>query len=379
MAAQQSWISYFSNLVKQYGGVNLAQGIPGFQPPEGLMEGLKRCASEDNHQYAPGTGNHNLRAHIFKMYEDKFSEEQQALMVTNGATEAIHLLYMSFHTQKARLRAAAFAPVYESYLHLPRIYGDEFYSLEMNNTHGDLPEKLELFFQKNQPDVFFVNSPGNPYGNSLDKDPFDRLVSLSARYKCRLLIDAVYDRIYFQEPPYYPFHDFHENVYFINSFSKLYSITGWRIGYFFCHPSKFDLIRDIHDYTGLCTPSVLQESLARFMSDSPEKDSYVVETRERIKRNLSMGKEMLEDSGFEVPVVKGGYFIWAKLPADLSDSIGFAKQLYKEYQTAIIPGAHFGRDYSNYIRINIARQYEELKAGIEHIVKLANNQQGAVV
>ncbi|MFP4663740.1 MAG: pyridoxal phosphate-dependent aminotransferase [Bacteroidales bacterium] len=367
MAAHQSWISYFSNLVKQYGGINLAQGIPGFQPPEDLQAALQKHATKEVHQYAPGTGNHQLREHIFGIYKGKISPENHALMVTNGGTEAIHLLYMSFHRDKSKLKAAAFSPVYESYLHLPRIHGDEFRSLEMDNKDGNLPMRLRHFFETWQPDVFFANTPGNPYGNSLDKASFDTLIELSKTYRCHLLIDAVYDKLYFNKAPYYPFSDFHDYVYYINSFSKLYSITGWRIGYFFCHPGRFDAIRDIHDYTGLSTPSVLQAALADFMETSPQKSTYVNETRDKIRGNFHAGSKILKSAGFTIPPADGGYFIWTQLPEGCPDSVTFAKSLYEKHKTAVIPGEHFGKAYQDYIRINIARPQEELLAGLKNV------------
>ncbi len=368
MAVQQSWISYFSNLVKQHGGINLAQGIPGFAPPPDLLDTLKEYANKPVHQYAPGLGNHRLREHIFQMYEDKLPRDRYSLMITNGATEAIHLLYMSFHSGSAPLTTAAFTPVYESYMHLPRLYGDSFFTLEMDNRQGQLPMALESFFKKHQPQVFFINSPGNPYGNTLDQVSFDKLLDLSREYNCKLLIDAVYDQIYFNSPPYYPFHLFHDQVYYINSFSKLYSVTGWRTGYFFCHPSVFPRISDIHDYTGLCSPSILQESLAGFMDTSSQKDTYVEEVRTRIKKNFQDGSAMLGEAGFQIPEAHGGYFLWAALPGHIPCGIQFAKHLYKQEKTAVIPGEHFGKAYKNYIRINIAREKEELADGLKRIV-----------
>lgn len=367
MAVHQSWISYFSNLVKQHGGINLAQGIPGFSPPEGLLQQLQQTATEPVHQYAPGAGNQRLREQIYRMYEGKIDPGATSLLLCNGATEAIHLLYMSFHEPGKLLKAAAFAPVYESYCHLPRIHGDPFRSIEMDNHDGKLPDRLKAFFANFRPDVFFVNSPGNPYGFVLDKSVFDKLVDLSEYYGCRLIIDAVYDQLCFDTEAYYPFDKFHPNLFYVNSFSKMYSITGWRIGYLFCHNSYFDKISDVHDYTGLSVPSVLQESLSRFMENGEQTKTYINDIRQRLRDNFHVGSKMLSDAGFYVPATGGGYFIWARLSDDAPDGVKFAKALYDKHKTAVIPGAHFGADYRRYIRINIARPGNELKRGLEKI------------
>ncbi|MEA3448118.1 MAG: pyridoxal phosphate-dependent aminotransferase [Bacteroidota bacterium] len=370
MAPHQSWISYFSNLVKEYGGINLAQGVPGFSPPSDLLDILHQTAAQPVHQYAPGPGNKQLREHIYNMYQHKINREETSLMVCNGATEAIHLLYMSFHEPNRKLKAAAFAPVYESYLHLPRLYGDMFQSLEMLNDEAEMQRHLEDFFEAYRPDVFFVNSPGNPHGFVLKKALFDKLIDLSVHYGCQVIIDAVYDKLCFNGEAYYPYDNFYPNVFYVNSFSKLYSITGWRIGYFFCHHSRYNRISDIHDYTGLSVPSVLQESLARFISDSMQATRYVKETKTKLSENYKLGTAMLTRAGFDVPETGGGYFIWAKLPENIPDGIDFAKTMYEKYKTAVIPGEHFGKDYNRYIRINIARDNKELKNGLMYICSL---------
>lgn len=362
---QQSWISYFSNLVKAHGGINLAQGIPGFQPPSSLMECLEKRSHDPVHQYAPGLGNQKLRSHIAKAYENTISNNFE-FMITLGGTEAIQLLYLYLHHKLKGLKAAAFSPVYESYQHLPRIYADEFKALPIES--DNLQDELSAFFQSYNPDVFFVNSPGNPYGKTLNQSQFDHLLELCNKHACYLIIDAVYDNFYFgNKKPYYPLDKMSEQVFYVNSFSKRFSITGWRLGYFYAHKSHFDAISDIHDYTGLSCPSVLQESLADFLDINNAPQAYIKTTRELLKNNFHANTEQLVQNGCEIPVTHGGYFIWAKLPEHITDSIAFSKQLYEDQKTAIIPGSHFGTDYQTYIRINIAHEQEKLNSGIKKL------------
>ncbi len=255
---QQSWISYFSNLVKQYGGINLAQGIPGFQPPVELMKSLQENAIKAHHQYAPGLGNLELRKHIDEAYKDKISSDFKYMM-TNGATEAIQLLYLYLNESVENLKTAAFSPTYESYIHLPKIYGNDFKSLSVNS--HDLCQDIKNFFNEYQPKLFFVNTPGNPYGRCLNKEEFDCLIATAEQNNCYLIIDAVYNEFYFQETaPYYPFENFGSNVFYVNSFSKQFSITGWRTGYFFAHQSHFRLMLSVSFTSSHCRFSKQQRS-----------------------------------------------------------------------------------------------------------------------
>ncbi|MDA3910585.1 MAG: pyridoxal phosphate-dependent aminotransferase [Bacteroidales bacterium] len=363
---QQSWISYFSNLVKENGGINLAQGIPGFQPPKALLNELQKQSVNPVHQYAPGLGNSKLRAHIATEFQDKIPADFE-FMITLGGTEAIQLLYLYLHKKHNGLKAAAFSPVYESYMHLPRIYGDQFKSIPIEKP--DLQTRLTDFFTQYKPQVFFVNTPGNPYGKALSEEDFNLLQTLCNQYNCYLIIDAVYDVFHFGKAPYYPFKHFSDKTFYVNSFSKRYSITGWRLGYFFAHQSHFEQISDIHDYTGLSCPSVLQESLANFLDIPNEAHAYVESIRLQLQENYQHSENALNSKGFFIPEIHGGYYIWTKLPEHCSDGLDFAKSLYAKRKTAVIPGVHFGDAYSNYIRINIAREPVELKAGIEAICR----------
>ncbi|MEA1873182.1 MAG: pyridoxal phosphate-dependent aminotransferase, partial [Bacteroidota bacterium] len=327
---QQSWISYFSNLVKENGGINLAQGIPGFQPPSALLKALQDASNTSIHQYAPGLGNHKLRAHISKTFEDKITSDFE-FMITLGGTEAIQLLYLYLHKRNHGLRTAAFSPVYESYMHLPRIYGDSFESISIENP--DLQKRLIQFFADYQPDLFFVNTPGNPFGRALSQPEFDLLQSLCNQHNCYLIIDAVYDVFHFGEPPYYPFKLFTDKTFYVNSFSKRYSITGWRLGYFFTHHSHFDQLCDIHDFTGLSCPSVLQESLANFLDIPKVASSYVEEIRLQLLENYQKSAALLRAKGFLVSNIQGGYYIWTKLPSHIKDGLEFSKFLYATQKT----------------------------------------------
>ncbi|MBQ2077815.1 MAG: aminotransferase class I/II-fold pyridoxal phosphate-dependent enzyme, partial [Bacteroidales bacterium] len=97
--------------------------------------------------------------------------------------------------------------------------------------------------------------------------------------------------------------------------------------------------------------------------------TYITELRRKIIRNLEIGNERLQKAGFECPQNDGGYFIWAKLPEPWNDSLRFGLALYENIRTAVIPGVHFGKEWNNYIRINIAREEEEFVRGIDNLIE----------
>ncbi len=362
-----SLISYFSNKVKKHGGINLAQGIPGFNPPEKLLDILSTSVNKDCHQYAPGLGNHKLRNEILRMYPQLQSDTE--LFITNGATEAISLIYTYLNKiLNNKLNTLSFSPAYESYIHLPQIFENNSYTIPTGDNDFIDFKLLNKTVNTYNINVIFLASPGNPYGRILPESEFKALLKLCNERKIYLIIDAVYKGLYLDKKPYYPIENISPYTFYVNSFSKKFSITGWRIGYFFCKHIHLDKISYIHDYIGLSSPSILQEVLAEYLSNY-DYNEYIHELKHTIINNIKYTNKNLNNAGFNCSNVEGGYFVWTKLPEHFQNGLDFGLKLYEETKTAIIPGQHFGKEWTNYIRLNVARPKNELEQGIKNIIK----------
>lgn len=365
-----SLISYFSNKVKLNGGLNLAQGIPGFQPPQQLLQIFAKVLNSNIHQYAPGCGNHLLLNKLDNIYLQR--QPSTKIFITSGATEAVSLIYTYLQDNKAKnFTAMSFSPAYESYIHLPQIFGNNFCTFPTNSEYYFDENEFRKFFISNKVNLIFLASPGNPYGKTISKAKLNFLIDLCEEFGSYLIIDAVYSELYFNtEKPYYPIERISPNVFYCNSFSKKFSVTGWRVGYFLFHEKHFAKISYIHDYIGLSSAAPQQQAIAEFV-DTQDANNYVAELRCKIISNLEIGNRLLLQAGFSCPQNDGGYFIWAKLPEKFTNSLRFGLALYDEMQTAVIPGVHFGKEWNNFIRINIAREKEEFVAGIEKLIEFA--------
>ncbi len=360
---QGSLISFMSNKVKTHGGINFAQGIPGFQPPEELIKKLSEVAHEDVHQYAPGPGNLKLRKLILDHYKEQELTESQ-LLVTQGATEALSLIFQYLKNLIGKdFTALAFDPVYESYRHLPRIMGVPF--VEYSQENFDMAE-FESFVKAQNVGVIFINSPGNPYGSVFSQQQMDKMKQLCENYNIYMVIDAVYRDLWFDQPPYYPIENLSPNIFYVNSFSKMLSVTGWRIGYLVCNEKHTNALRDIHDYIGLCVNAPLQEALAQYLEENDYGSLYVSNLREQLQKNYHAMNKALTNLGFCTAEASGGYYVWTKLPGS-KDGFQFAMQLYDQVKVAVIPGIHFSKSGDKFVRFNIARPGDELNEGINRI------------
>ncbi len=370
-----SLISYFSDKIKAGDGINLAQGLPGFPPPRELIETLKILAEEPVHQYAPGSGDHELREILPTLFVGGPSRDQ--FIVTNGATEAITLAYLFLSRRGPQpVSALAFEPVYESYRHLPAICGDRFVPFDLGESFLSREEDFCRVVRQESVRIVFVASPGNPLGRIWRRTEMERLIALAEELDFSLIVDGVYREIYFTEPPYLPTDRLSPRVFYADSFSKMLSITGWRIGFLAAHPTHLPTLRRIHDYTGLSSPSLLQKAIARYLAAHDGARAYLAETRRRVKASFETLAARLRTVGFTIPPIEGGYFIWAELPPVYRDGFRFAEELYEREQAAVVPGIHFSEHAARFVRFSIARPIEEIEEAARRIERFVQTGRG---
>ena len=363
-----SLISFMSNMVKERSGINLAQGLPGFAPPPELIAILKDIAESDIHQYANGYGDSDILRLLAQKYQSYMEVTPENFLVSNGATEAVSLLYQYLNTILPRPFATlAFAPVYESYEHLPKLYGNPFIAFGLTVDGGIDFQQLRREIAANGVRVVFLCSPGNPLGKTWSREEMQQLLALADELDYYLIFDAVYQDLYFESAPYCPLAQFSPRMFYVNSFSKMLSITGWRVGYLLTTLEHRRQLAVIHDYTGLCAPSILQRAIAIYLEKYHLGQSYLADLRQRLHRSFGFMRNELSQIGFAIPPIDGGYFIWARLPERYPDGFQFALDLYREQKVAVVPGEHFSRDCANFVRINIAKPLDELQTAAQRI------------
>jgi len=363
-----SLISFMSNLVKANGGINCAQGIPGFDPPEELIEELICAAKQSVHQYPAGNGNPKLRGLIASGLAGNCGLTAENILVTNGATEAISLIYLYLRQKNGgKFTVLSFDPVYESYSNLPKIYGDRFLC-EYPDESGNFDfAALEKRVSVEKVNLILVCSPGNPLGKIWKKEEIMALYEICRKNGAALVFDAVYSDLYFGEKPYLPFDLAGETLFVVSAFSKMLSITGWRVGYVIAGKAHVENMAKIHDYTGLCTPSVLQIAIAEYLEKNDFGKSYLETLRGKIRESFKTMHPVLEKSGFSMPSIDGGYFIWAKIPEPFTDGFEFAMSLYEKKKVGTVPGIHFSEKGNDFIRISIAKPAAEIAEAAERI------------
>jgi len=363
----ESLISLMSNKVKMHGGINLAQGLPGFRPPDELLEHLKNCLSGNCHQYPPGDGHPLLLEFVAQTLWPQLNHSK-SFLITQGATEALTLVYTSLnHLNPGGMPTLSFEPAYESFGKLPGIFRNPYHSYPgLPETEEDF-RQLETICRQNHIRLIFVASPGNPHGKAWKPVQLTKLITLASLLGIYVVLDLVYHDHYFRQPFQLPEEISRPNVFMAGSFSKMLCITGWRIGYAGIPAALSGSVKSVHDYTGLCAAHPLQEALWRYLGESSKRNLFVENIRSQIAANYAHASEKMRALGFAVADADGGFFIWAGLPAPHTDGFRFATDLYNKKKVALVPGIHFSTAAQSFVRLNLARPENEIREGLEKI------------
>ncbi|MEM3413906.1 MAG: aminotransferase class I/II-fold pyridoxal phosphate-dependent enzyme, partial [Thermoplasmata archaeon] len=232
--------------------INLGLGEPDFQPPECVLNALQNAVKNGFNKYGPIGGIPELRNEIASRYNRLAPTKSENVIITDGATEALFATIMAIIDEgdEVLIPDPGF-PLYESHV---KICGGKpiFYSLSQKNDFvPDTSELLGLISPKTK--AIIVNSPSNPTGGVIPVKCIEELVAIADQKNIVVISDEVYDHIIYEEK-HESFWGRCRNAVIINSFSKTYAMTGWRIGFLLAPPHLMPHIFKSHYHLIACPP-----------------------------------------------------------------------------------------------------------------------------
>jgi aspartate/methionine/tyrosine aminotransferase/chorismate mutase len=221
-----------------------------------------------------------------------------------------------------------------------------------------LEEALKL-----KPKTLVLNNPSNPTGKVLSRPRFQEVMELAKKYHTTVLSDEVYASYCDTPAPSvleYPDND----AIYINSFSKEFGMTGWRVGYAVADEEKISRMRRIVETTLTNVPELVQRAALAALKD-PSREATV--SRRKIRRRARIACAELRKGELEFFPPDGGFYIFPRTRRRI-DSEKFAKHLLAKYAVGVLPGTIFG-GYKNFLRLAITESEEAVRTGIRRIVK----------
>ena len=343
----ESVIREMTRVNNQYGGVNLAQGMPNFAPPKELLQAAHRAIDGDFHQYAITWGTPQLRKAIADKYLKFYGIEvdpERHVTVCCGSTET--MLSTLLAVLNPGDEVIIFEPFYENYGPGCIISAAEpvFVPLEPPDFSFD-PDRLAKAVGPRTKAIIF-NSPNNPTGKVFTRQELQLIADLCLKHDLLAITDEIYEHIIFDGQTHTPIATLPgmaERTVTISGISKSYSVTGWRVGYAVASPEISLGIRRAHDFVTVGAPHPLQEAAVTALTLP---DSYYVWLREtyQAKRDLLLG--LIEAAGFVAYKPRGAYYILTDAAHFLrrfrcEDAAAFAMYLVKEVGVTTVPGSSF--------------------------------------
>ncbi|MGI4837531.1 MAG: pyridoxal phosphate-dependent aminotransferase [Janthinobacterium lividum] len=357
-----------SQLAAQTGAINLSQGFPDFDGPQGLRDAVAYHVANGHNQYAPMTGLPALREQVAIKLARSYGvsvDAEREITITPGATQAI------FCAVQAVVRPGdeviVFDPCYDSYEPSVELAGGRCVHVQLSANSFAIDWQALRDAIGSRTRMIILNSPHNPSGALLSSADLDQLAALIADRDIYVVSDEVYEHLVYDGARHVSVlaHEaLFQRAFVVSSFGKTYHVTGWKTGYVVAPPALTAELRKIHQYVSFCGVTPLQYALADYMAAAPQ---HVEELPAFYQAKRDLFCDLLDNSRFTFDRVGGTYFQlvdYSQIRPDLND-VDMALWMTKEHGVATIPVSVFYQTPvpdQRLVRLCFAKREETLRA-----------------
>jgi aminotransferase len=351
----ESVIREMTRLNQLHGGVNLSQGFPDFPAPDVVKEAACAAIRGDVNQYAVTWGTRGLREAIAREFARRHRVPvvpDEQVTVCCGATEAMMATMMGIIDPGDEV--VIFEPFYENYGPDAILSGatPRYVTLHEPATPADVwtfdPAELAAAFN-NRTKAIILNTPNNPTGKVFTREELETIAALCRKWDVVAISDEIYEHIIYdghQHVPIAAVDGMAERTVTINSLSKTYSVTGWRVGWAISPPALTGAIRKVHDFLTVGAAAPLQEAGIAALGVA---DDYYARVAAAYRRRRDVLLEILERHYFLCYRPDGAYYVMTDIAGfldslGLGDDVEFARFLVTEVGVAAVPGSSFYRN-----------------------------------
>ncbi|MEK6771240.1 MAG: pyridoxal phosphate-dependent aminotransferase [Pseudomonadota bacterium] len=345
--------------------IHLEIGEPDFPTPSAVVEAGIAALREGHTHYTPALGLPSLRAAIAASYLPECAVTAERVVVTPGASGALTLICAALVNPGDEVLMTD--PGYPCNRHFVRLFGGVAVSIPVgpNTAYQLTPELIRRHWTK-QTRAVLLASPSNPTGTIIADADMAKIADTVTELGGALIVDEIYHGlIYGSSVKSALCHT--PDVFVLNSFSKYYGMTGWRLGWLVT-PAKFLLALDRlaqNVFLASSTPAQYA-TLAAFRTDVM---AELNQRRDVFRERRDYLLPALRQLGFGIPVTpEGAFYLYADASRFTNDSMAFAEQLLEKTGVAITPGIDFGAHRANeHVRFSYANTMENLREAVKRI------------
>jgi aspartate aminotransferase len=343
--------------------VDLSVGEPDFDTPANIVEAAKASLDAGDTGYTSSNGIPELREAIAKkLRDDGVDCEAGNVIVTPGGKQALYEIFNTLIDEGDEV--VLLDPAWVSYEAQAKMAGADLsrvdtspYGFELEPALDDLADAVS-----DDTELLVVNSPSNPTGVVYSDAALEGVRDLAVEHDVTVVSDEMYQSItYGVEPTSLATLDgMADRTITVNGFSKAYSMTGWRLGYFCAPDAVVEQAGKIHSHSVSCAVNFVQHAGVEALENT---DAAVDEMVEAFRERRDMLVDLFDDHGVDVPVGDGAFYMM--LPVDDDDET-WCEEAIQEAHVATVPGSAFGTP--GYARISYAASQERLREGVRRLV-----------
>lgn len=357
---------FYNEVVKVDGALSLTLGQPDFPVPKKIKEAMVEAIDKNKTSYTSNSGIEELRCEISNYLKNNFciNYNKEEICLTIGGSEGLLSTFTALINENDKVLIPSVAyPAYESCV---KILGGNVLNYNLKEDFSIDFENLKEVILMENPKVMVVSYPCNPTGAVLKKEDRDKLYKLLKERNIIIICDEIYSALTYDEEYFSiaQYEDIKEKIILVSGFSKMFSMTGLRLGYVCAPKYLMDGIMKVHQYNVSCAPSIVQWGALEGLKSCLDDVEYM--KNEFIKRRDFVYKKLL-DLGFEVNLPKGAFYIFPKITKNNMTCEEFCKKALKEAKVAMVPGSAFGKGGEGYMRISYSYSLEELKEAMKRL------------
>ena len=337
----ESVIREMTRLSLKHNAINLAQGFPDFPCPAELKTAACEAVLDDVNQYAITWGAQNLRTALakkVKQYNRMNFDPESEITVTCGSTEAMMASMLAVIQPGDEVVVPE--PFYENYGPDAQISGAKPRFVPLADDLSIDEEAWTSGFSK-KTRAIILNTPNNPTGKVFSEKELRFIADLCTDYNAVAITDEIYEHIIYDGKKHISIGSLdgmHDRTITIGSFSKTYSVTGWRVGYALASADITERIRKIHDFLTVGAPAPLQQAC---MAALLLPESYYRNLAREYDRKRMILFEGLRHAGFRCQAPEGAYYIFTDISGSGMKDTEFARFLVEKIGVAAVPGSSF--------------------------------------
>lgn len=357
---------------------NLVQGQSELPiDPQLAKEAAEIIAASQNH-YGGSEGDANLRKAVaekvakYNGINIDVDARPFELMITSGGTGALIGIAQAYLRGKSAL---VFEPYYPYHRRILEEFGGKTETFELDEKLSFEKDALLARCKQLKDRAEFplkaivVCTPANPSGKVMTQTELEAIAVVAKELDLLVISDEVYEHYVTGENPHIPIAslpDMWERTITVNSFSKSWNISGWRLGYAY---GKGELIAPVNAAANViyvCPATPLQAALSRVLMADP---NYYSKLRDKFDTKRRYFSDGIRELGFDIYDSGSSFYLWARIPADFSDAISFNEMLMEKAGVGATPGGAFADsdNWDAYMRICIAREDSLLEGALEKI------------